>query len=53
MEPHVLLWWAVAGCPGGEAETGSEQVLTEGEFGKNFICHAETREDEQGRVKIR
>ena len=38
---------------GGEAETGSKQVLIEGEFGKNFICHTETREDEQGRVKNR
>lgn len=35
---------------GGDAEAGSEQVLSEGKFGKNFICPAERRENEQGRV---
>lgn len=35
---------------GGDAEAGSEQVLSEGRFGKNFICPAKRRENEQGRV---
>lgn len=34
----------------GDAEAGSEQVLTEGKFRKNFICPAERRENEQGGV---